>query len=116
MQKGRFKMTKNFYVITNGTDVTINGTLHTFDNNKWSNEARILWAIADELGFEPACLFDGYFEEDKKPPTKIYPCDNGDCPYDAQSSMECYHLCGLGADENEMEFYEELRAEQHETF
>ena len=27
------------------------------------------------------------------------PCDYGECPYDAQSSFDCRHFCGLGVDD-----------------
>lgn len=30
---------------------------------------------------------------------KKYPCDYGDCPYNAQGGYDCYNYCGLGADE-----------------
>ena len=30
---------------------------------------------------------------------KDYPCDYGECPYDAQSSWDCRNYCGLGVDE-----------------
>lgn len=48
----------NLDIRTDDTDVYINGNLHTFDGTKMSKEARILWAIADELGFEPSCIFE----------------------------------------------------------
>ena len=34
---------------------------------------------------------------------KTYPCDGpeGFCPYDAEGGMDCYNLCGLGADNGE---------------
>lgn len=33
--------------------------------------------------------------------SRWYPCDiSSFCPYDAQSSMDCYNHCGLGADED----------------
>lgn len=28
-----------------------------------------------------------------------YPCDNGECPYDAQSGYDCRNYCGAGVDE-----------------
>ena len=47
----------NFNVKINGDEVYVNGALHTFDNTNFSEEKKVLWAIADELGFEPAYLF-----------------------------------------------------------
>ena len=44
-----------------GDDVYINNTLHTFDNSKLDVEQRVLWALAGELGFEPAYLFGEYW-------------------------------------------------------
>lgn len=34
---------------------------------------------------------------------RIYPCDGieGICPFDANGGMDCYNLCGLGADNGE---------------
>jgi len=32
--------------------------------------------------------------------TKQYPCDSGDCPFCAVNALQCYNLCGLGADED----------------
>ena len=30
---------------------------------------------------------------------KDYPCDNGECPYNAESGYDCRDYCGLGVDE-----------------
>ena len=51
----------NISVKVVGDDVYINNTLHTFDNSKLSVEQRVLWALAGELGFEPAYLFGEYW-------------------------------------------------------
>lgn len=34
---------------------------------------------------------------------KTYPCDGPEsyCPFDAVGGMDCYNLCGLGADNGE---------------
>lgn len=32
-----------------------------------------------------------------------YPCDYGECPYDAEYSDDCRRCCGLGVDENEID-------------
>ena len=50
--------------------------------------------------------------------SKTYPCDNPDsyCPFDAQGGMDCYNLCGLGADESETEeYYEESEESKWKT-
>ena len=32
-----------------------------------------------------------------------YPCDWGECPYDADSGYQCRDYCGLGVDESEID-------------
>lgn len=40
---------------------------------------------------------------------KWTPCDNGECPYDAQGGYDCRNYCGLGVDEKEENKYLELQ-------
>ena len=37
---------------------------------------------------------------------KDYPCDHGECPYDAVYSEDCRFYCGLGVDEDSYEDYD----------
>ncbi len=34
---------------------------------------------------------------------RYYPCDIGECPYDARYSEDCRYYCGLGVDESGIE-------------
>lgn len=38
---------------------------------------------------------------------KETPCDYGECPYDAMYSEHCRVYCGLGVDEDEIDYDEE---------
>lgn len=33
-----------------------------------------------------------------------YPCDYGECPYNAEGGYDCRNYCGLGVDEDEEEY------------
>ena len=39
--------------------------------------------------------------------TKYYPCDDGDCPFNAVGGYDCRNFCGLGVDEDEGDDYDE---------
>lgn len=38
---------------------------------------------------------------------ETYPCDYGECPYNAQHGYDCYNYCGLGCDDGDDCQYEE---------
>jgi hypothetical protein len=44
-------------------------------------------------------------------PRRLYPCDYGDCPFDAQYSRDCRYYCGLGVDEDSPPDEEEMLTE-----
>ena len=57
---------------------------------------------ADKPISEDTCeeIWECYNEHNKDWRVKSEtPCDNGECPYDAQSSWDCRACCGLGVDE-----------------
>ena len=43
---------------------------------------------------------DAHMKDILDEPRKHYPCDYGECPYDAEYSDDCHRHCGLGVDEN----------------
>ena len=44
------------------------------------------------------------YEEDDDEEEASHPCDNGECPFNAEGGYDCRNYCGLGVDEDEEEY------------
>lgn len=46
------------------------------------------------------------YEEDDDEEDASHPCDNGECPFNAEGGYDCRNFCGLGVDEDEEEIFD----------
>lgn len=80
-----------------------------FNDLTEAKQQEILEVLGDNGNYDvfPIATIPSYEEADDTSKIK-YPCDGGDCPFNAVGGYDCRNFCGLGVDENEEEYeYEE---------
>lgn len=76
-------------------------------------EAQVEGTLSD-LAYQIEYFFDIDGIQSEEAGVQSTPCDNGECPYNAQGGYDCRNYCGLGVDEcGDDEYYDYEEDEEY---